>query len=281
MSDDLDLSVVVAASWSAEAVARTVASIGATDGMEVIVASDTDRVAPGPLAGGARWVVGERGDGVPRLRRLGADRARGRVVAFVEDACVVGPGWAEALRKAFRDRNCLVAQPLRLAGINFACRRELLSDSPTIREAELSSRLAGSIRWLDGASVSHFRHYRTGEALADRWRFGREFGRERWSDRPGLLHRLGLAAAPAILGVQLARLAGCLVRHPELWKPALIAGPRTLVLLTAWSAAEALGWAEASRGESRRRGKAGRTPASGPAPAPSEPAGCTPPPVVA
>ena len=109
MSVAPDLSVVVAASWSAEAVARTVASIGGADGVEVIVASDPGRVAPGALAGGARWVLGDRGDGVPRLRRVGADAGCGRVVAFVEDACLVAPGWVDALRMAFGDGDCPAA----------------------------------------------------------------------------------------------------------------------------------------------------------------------------
>jgi hypothetical protein len=312
MSVGIDLSVVVAASWSNEAVARTVASIGTAEGVEVIVASDPARVAPRPLACGARWVVGGCGDGVPRLRRIGADAARAGRVAFVEDACVVGPGWVEAVRSALGDRDCLaVSGPVfqgpggsvtdwavyfaeyalfagsegrsraTLAGINFACRRESLGPSPTIREAELSSRLAGSIRWLDAAAVRHVRHYGTREALADRRRFGREFGRERWSDRPGPLRRLGLAAGPAILGVQLARLAACLVRHPELVRPALISGPMTLALLTVWSLGEASGWAEASLPASRPRGRAARRPASFPDPALSEPAGCKPPPDIA
>ena len=352
MRPEIDLSIVVAASWSAEAAARTVASIGVSDGVEVIVASDPDRVAPVPLPGGARWVVGGRGDGVPRLRRLGADRARGPVVAFVEDACVVGPGWVDAILKAFADEDCLAASgpvlqgdgasatdwavyfaeyapfsgsarrsdrpptlpshtggegegsgavlsgPLppcggglgwgvaspstsRLAGINFACRREALGPSPTIREAELSSRLAGSIRWIDGASVSHVRHYHPAEALADRWRFGREFGRDRWSDRPGSLRRLGVAAAPAILGVQLARLARGLWRDRSLRKPALASSPETLALLMAWSSGEALGWAEACHIGSRRRERAAPRPASGIAPASIEPAGCKSSPIVA
>ena len=306
MSGAIEVSVVVAASWSPEAVARTVASIGEPEGVEVIVASDPGRVGPGPLPGGARWVVGERGDDVPRLRRVGADVAGGRVLAFIEDACVVGPKWVDTIRSGFRDEPCSAATgPVLqgdkasstdwavyfaeyaafvsrggvsgitlLAGINWACRREDIGPSPTIREAELSSRLSGSIRWLDDASVHHTRRYPFAEALADRWRFGREFGRERWVDRPGRLRWLGVAAAPAILGVQIGRLVRCLARSRPLRKPALVSFPQTLALLTAWSAGEALGWAEACRGVSRRHGTEVPPPASGPAPAPTGPAGC-------
>lgn len=384
MSREIDLSVVVAASWSAEAAARTVASIGTTDGVEVIVASDPHRVVPGPLPGGARWIVGERGDGVPRLRRVGACAAVGRVVAFVEDACVIGPEWVDAVREAFADGDCPAAtgpvvqgdgasatdwavyfaeyapfagpvgpsgslpsegladrhspggpppgplthkgggdqrrpphphalprgergpegpvpendgpsaheggrfgwgmagaRPTQLAGINFALRREVLAPSPTIRESELSSRLAGSIRRLEGATVHHTRRYAFAEAFADRWRFGREFGRERWADHPGRLRWLGVVAAPAILGVQLGRLAHSVLRNRPLGKSALISSPRTLALLMAWSAGEALGWAEACRVGSPRRGREAPRPASGPGPAPNGPAGCKAPPAVA
>lgn len=336
MSRPIELSVIIAASWSAEAARRTVASIGEDCGIEILVASDPSRVAPIALPGAARWVAGEAGADVPRLRRVGADAARGRVIAFVEDACEVGPGWAGAMSSAFRDGACLavagpvvqgegasatgwavylaeyapfagnggrspapphpdpppsggrgpevgrrilhpppswggaVAQPTRLAGINFACRREALVSSPEIREAELSLRLAGSIRRVDGATVRHTRHYRFREALADRWRFGRTYGRDRWSDRPGPLRRLGLAAAPAILAIQLARLAACIARSPGLLRPALTSSPKTLALLTAWSLGEALGWAEARPPSSRRRGTAAPPPASAIARAASE-----------
>jgi hypothetical protein len=301
MSRDVDLSVVVAASWSAEAAARTVASVGARDGIETVVASDPDRVGPIDLPGESRWVFGERGDEVPRLRRVGADAARGRVIAFVEDACVVVPGWAGAILGAFAEGDCLAATgPVlqadgasatdwavyfaeyaafvgavpckRLAGINFACRREWLGPSMVIREAELSTRFAGSIRWLDAAPVHHTRRYRFAEALSDRWHFGRTYGRDRWSDRHGPLRRLGRAAAPAILAIQLARLAGSIARNPRLIQPALASVPRTLALLTAWSAGEALGWAEAGLhpSASRRRGREVQPPASALAPAATE-----------
>ncbi len=251
------------------------------------------------------------------LRRLGADVASGEIIAFVEDACVVEPGWADAIRTSFSNGACHAttgpvmqgdaasrtdwavyfveyapfakgagqfdagvpgSQPIRLAGINFACRREALLPSRTIREAELSIRLAGSIRWVEAAAVRHVRHYAFSEAIADRWRFGQTYGRERWSDRPGPLRRLGLAAAPAILSVQLARLAACVVRRPRLIGPAVLAMPRTVVLLTAWSLAEALGWADSGW---RRHERAARRLASAAGRSTTEPAGCKPTPVLA
>jgi hypothetical protein len=310
MRRDVELSVVIAASCSAEAVARTVASVIAAGGLEIIVASDPDRVPPGPLPGRALWLIGEPGDGVPRLRAIGAGATRGVVVAFLEDACVVDRGWARAIRHAFRNRDVLATTgpvnqqsggsttdwavyfaeyagfaetsetplPRRawergkdaLAGINFACRREALGQVQTIREFELSMRLAGAILRHERASVQHTRRYRFGEALADRWRFGRAFGRERWAGHPGRLRSLGLAAAPAILGVQLARLIGTVATHPQLIGPLLRSAPTTLALLTAWSVGEALGWAE-----SPGCGRAARPPSSMLVPGPKTRSGYT------
>jgi hypothetical protein len=293
MSGSIELSVIVAATCSTSAVERTVASvlgsIGADEQVEVIVASDPSKVTPIPLSCRARWIVGEPGDGVPRLRRLGADAARGRNVAFLEDACIVGPGWVAAIRDAFRNRGMLAvtgrvsqvedasvadwsvyfseyaafAREFRtsLAGINFAVRREALSNSTAIREAEISTRLAGSFRCLEGATVVHVRHYRLAEALYDRWRFGREFGRDRWLDRPGVWKSLGIASAPAILCIHLARLAFCVARRKGMIGPLVRSSPQTLALLTAWSIGEAWGWSEACRPGSRRRERADPRPA--------------------
>lgn len=344
------LSVVVAATWSAEAIGRTVASIGEA---EIIVVSALDRISPGPLPGGALWFSTESGAGVPELRRVGADRATGEVVAFLEDACEVGPGWARALIDAFGDPDVLAAtgpvgqgQPAsaidwgvyfaeyaafapthyvslwsppplmgrvrvgsrvrhgrvqsglvpvrppnlslplkgggdqngrrseedkaltatpttRLAGLNFAVRRSALPPAGPIREADLSASLAsprGSIRLAADATVRHVRRYAFGPALADRFRFGRDYGRQRWeSGGPVTLRPLGPLAAPAILAVQLGRLCASLVRVPRLVRPLLICLPYVLLLLAAWSVGEASGWGSAGRvARMWKRGLTGR-----------------------
>ncbi len=282
-----DLSVVIVASWSADAVEATVASLGES-GVEIVVVSDPDRVAPRP---GVRWIVGNPGDGVPTLRRLGAEATTGSVVAFLEDACVVGPGWVRAIREGFDDPQTLAATgPIqadsdssetdwavyfaeyvsfaagpakRLAGLNFACRRSALGPSGPIREHELTARLPRPT-WTGQAGVRHVRRYTWEEALRDRGRFGREYGEERWGDRPGWPTLLGPLAASAILGSQLARLAHSLVRSPRLIPPCVRSGASTLALLKAWSRGEAAGWAAARRLGSRRCGTEAPPPASQP-----------------
>ena len=115
-----DLSVVVAASDSAGAVARTLAALDRHRGasrFEVIVAAARDRVAA-PLPSSlpsteplrrVRWVIAAPGTSVPQLRRLGLDLASAPVVAFTEDSCVFGPAWAEAWVAAFFDRRVQAA----------------------------------------------------------------------------------------------------------------------------------------------------------------------------
>src|SRR5690242_11195696 len=95
------LSVVVAASDSAGAIARTLDALArqrCPGRVEVVVAVACDRLeGPAPPAGPSpwiRWVVAPAGAGVPRLRRLGLDRASAPLVAFTEDSCLFGPDWA-------------------------------------------------------------------------------------------------------------------------------------------------------------------------------------------
>jgi len=107
------LTVVIAATASAEAVARALASLGGPpdpETLEVIVAAASDRIEPPPdLPAGVVWLAGGPGSGVPRLRRLGLDRARGEIVVFTEDSCVFAVGWAGAWLAAFADPRVLAA----------------------------------------------------------------------------------------------------------------------------------------------------------------------------
>ena len=84
-----ELTIVVAATDSPEAVARLLESVDGRAEMIVVT-----------------------GDDVPRLRRIGLDRARGRVVVFTEDSCVLEPGWVQAWLDAFADPRLVAATGL-------------------------------------------------------------------------------------------------------------------------------------------------------------------------
>lgn len=96
------LSVVVAASFGPDALARTLASIAAaraeTD-LECLVVHAFD--APDAVTAAAdRVVAAPAGTTVPMLRTLGLRAASAPLVALIEDNVVVTPGWASALTAA-------------------------------------------------------------------------------------------------------------------------------------------------------------------------------------
>jgi hypothetical protein len=319
LSEPPVLSVVVAASDSAGAAARAVASIreAADDRVEVIVSAARDRLDPGACPPGALRVVAEAGTGVPRLRRLGFDASRAPVVAFTEDSCAFGPGWSASWRLAFADPRTLTATgPVipamgdaaldwavffceyapflegrekggdsrsRLAGNNFAVRREVIEalDPREIQECEVAgaaaSRGPGAIVAAT-ARARHIRRYGLAEAIGDRLRFGREYGRLRAAHLPAIARPLGLLVGPAILLVQAARLSRAVAARRGHLGHYFESLPITLALLSAWSVGEWIGWLEAlvRCPAGRRRGTTARPPAPAPGPPGSRRPHCRP-----
>ena len=49
---------------------------------------------------------------VPELRRIGAERARGDVVAIIEEHCVAPPHWLKTIREQFRDADAAIGGPI-------------------------------------------------------------------------------------------------------------------------------------------------------------------------
>lgn len=296
------LTVVIAASDSAEAVARTVASIGRQSRVELIVAAARGRIDPPTTSPDVRWVLGEIGVDVPKLRRIGFDQASAPIVAFTEDSCLVDPGWADALSAAFEEDPELVAatgpvehrpggsrtdwavffceyapflgpdpsgMPRRLAGNNFAVRHARVPSGDAIEESRLVADLAviGRLASVGSARVWHARRFRLAEAIGDRLRFGFSYGRlvarGRWRAWP---------IGPAILLVQVARLIATLIQKRRHGGQLLRAGPITLALLTAWSVGEWLGRIAGPRppAADRRRDTTARPAAPRPGPIESQ-----------
>ncbi len=226
-----------------------------------------------------RMIVAPPGSGVPRLRRLGLEASSGRVVAFLEDSCLVLPGWLDALLDAFEDHAVVAASgvvehaddaskldwavvfceyapflppvskrpPARLAGNNFAVDREIalrLSGAEVHETALLAAilREGRRVRTADRARVRHVRRFGWREAFGDRFRFGLEFGRLRTVGAPPIVRWLGLVAGPAIYASQVARLTRTILGKPRHLGRFVQALPITLALLAAWSLGEWLGW---------------------------------------
>jgi hypothetical protein len=274
------LTVVVAATDSADAVARCIADLQ-SDSTELVVAADPGRVArPSNSPARAIWIEAEPGALAPRLRRLGLDRASAPVVAFTEDSCRLDPGWADAWVGAFEDASLVAATghvrladragrldravflceyapflpragsseprvPLRLAGNNFAARREWISGVTLgdVHEGEIRAAAGAAVLNAPNASAIHVRSYTIREAFGDRAAFGREYGSRRSRGASGTHRVLGLVSGPAVFVIQLVRLIAILgIKH----RLKAFAGdlPLTALLLAAWSVGEWLGWVE-------------------------------------
>jgi hypothetical protein len=225
------------------------------------------------------WLAASAGSGVPRLRRIGAEFARGRIVAFTEDSCLAGQGWVEAWLLAFADPSLVAASgvvehtdvarmldwavvfceyapflpppkagsPDRLAGNNFAVLREvaLRASADEVREVELLAavlREGEAVRMVEGARVRHVRRFGWCEAFGDRLRFGLEFGRLRTLGLSPIARKAGFFAVPAIFAVQAIRLSRTILNNRRYLGWFIRALPITLALLAAWSVGEWAGW---------------------------------------
>ena len=290
------LSVVIAATDSAGAVERTVASLlGQRDAarLEVLVVAARDRIASRVNRPGVRWIAAEAGAGVPRLRRLGFDHAGAPIVVFTEDSCQFGPDWAGRWIEAFTGRPIAAATgpvepilgasgwdwavffceyapflagrrpvtgpPARLAGNHFGLRRSVRDaiDGAEIHETEVSGALPAPLA-LVPARAEHVRRYSVREAIGHRLRFGFEFGRLRARGQSLPLRAVGVLAGPAILAVQAARLTAVVLGRGRYLDRFAESLPITLALLTAWSVGEWLGRMSAPRRPAPARRQRGR-----------------------
>ena len=277
MSDRPFLTIVLAASHSAEAVERSLATLGpARPDVEIIVAATVGLISSRSLH---NHVAAPIGASVPRLRRLGLDQAGGEVVVFTEDSCTFPVGWLSAWREAFADPLLAAATgPVfpamgdrgldwavffceyapflmdraprftgRLAGNNFAFRRSMARqlDPTEIHEGEVPAAVTqatDSLRLVPEAAVGHARRYGVAEAVRDRLRFGRDYGRRRASALPIVQRAAGLVIGPLVLSAQVVRLVATVVRNGRNLGEFVATLPITIALLTAWSVGEWLGW---------------------------------------
>ena len=288
LSDRPFLTIVLAASHSAEAVARSLATLGpARPDVEIIVAASAGFISSRSLH---NHVAAPVGASVPRLRRLGLDQARGNVVVFTEDSCTIPVGWLSAWRVAFADPLleaatgpvipamgdrgldwavffCEYAPFLmgraprftgRLAGNNFAVRRSMGQrlDPTEIHEGDVPAAVTqapGFLRLVPEAAVGHKRRYGIAEAVRDRLRFGRDYGRRRASALPIVLRGAGLVIGPLVLSVQVVRLIATVVRNGRNLGEFVATAPITIALLTAWSVGEWQGWMAAALSPGQRQ----------------------------
>jgi hypothetical protein len=287
----------VVASFSGEtALRRCLESVEPQAGeAEVIVATDVEIQAVARLEARFprfRFLRAPRGTSVFRLRALGLEQARGRLLALLEDHCTAAPGWLEALRARHRDGHPVVggsvdsglsdgsydwalylceyaAQmppvadgPARaLSGVNVAYERDLLAGcrevwQETFYENEVHDALVASGHHLHrtgDACVSTHLALPLREAAAHLFRGGRRFGSYRRARSSPAARAVLPAAALALPALLTLRVVRTVARRRPGRLAATARGLAYIVALnSAWAAGEALGYLR--RGDAPRAG---------------------------
>lgn len=256
---------------------------GAPESVRWIVASSSLPPPNARLDDNTEWLT-LPGAGIPALRAAGFARARADRVAFTEGFCLLSADWARSwLAADFEvatgsvslppDASALTiavaffeygpflrpigpGRPGRVAGNNFAASRAALARAT--RNGELHEiDLGPPLQLQDDAVVTIARQEEPRPALAERLRCGREYGMLRRRGRSSLSRAVGFFAGPAIFFAQIAKQVALIPRRPARRKPALKALPWLLLLCSAWSLGEWLGWAFGP--SSRRDGTAARS----------------------
>jgi len=289
VTDVPDLSIVVA-SWSNDAsLERCLARLAPQwEGAEVIVATNRRSGELERRYPQARFLRAPEGATVFRLRTLGAEAARARLVALLEDHAAAGPRWAGALREAYSAGHRIVGGPVenglrsravdwalyfaeygfhmppmpagaapRLSGLNIAYDRELLRSchdvwKETLQENEINDALRArgqALHLAPDAVVESFLPMTLGHAMGHLRDGGRHFARYRAS-RCSTGKRLVFAlASPLVPAVLFLRLArGVVARKPERLLQLARALPFLALALGAWGWGEATGYLQGGRG---------------------------------
>ena len=203
-------------------------------------------IAQGFAGQGARVVVADR---------RGSEAAAAKLGGMGHDTDVSDAASVDAMVAAVMARYGRIAPArggavssaiTRLAGNNFAVRREILAgDDRDVHESEVAARIRSFGRAsveVSGATVRYERGHGLREAVGDRVRFGFGFGRLCAGSSTPTRRLLRIVLGPGILVSQVGRLLRTLVKKRQGGAMLLRSGPVVLGLLTAWSAAEWLGW---------------------------------------
>jgi glycosyltransferase involved in cell wall biosynthesis len=262
MTNLVSVSVVVASGASGDFLPRCLASLqeqAAAQSAEVIV---VDRCGGATRARIARefpfvTVVGADLDhrpSVPELRKIGVERARGDVVAIIEEHCVAPPHWLQTIRTAFRDDDVVIGGPIldsdfdrirdwvvyfseyhnylppwpdgprvALNGANIAYRRDALLRHAYILAAGYWETVLHPLLLAENASfravsqmgVHHSGPFDFGYYLRQRYLLSRAWGGTRRNDIPLGRRLMYLAGAPLFPFLLLTRIALRVVRSGQ------------------------------------------------------------------
>jgi glycosyltransferase involved in cell wall biosynthesis len=220
------------------------------------------------------------GAAVPELRGKGLDHASGQIVAFLEDHCRCGEGWAAGILGGHESGYAIVGGAVEngpgqarlswavyfydygpymlpdvartvpaLSGINVSYRRSVLAGVRARRDGFFETFINQDLQaqgyplyFVPSAVVYHDKSYVFGSALADSYGFGKDFATRRVAGAP-ILRRLPFVGMSLLLpALQVARIVGRTVRKGRHLGKLVGCLPHIVVLMAAWSAGEFSGY---------------------------------------
>lgn len=282
-TEGLDLSVVVAAWNGLQQLRQFLASVDEQSdlsGVEVVVASNF-AVPEINLRSATQVLQLHETATVPELRRQGIAAARGKIVALVEDHCVLDPEWCREIKKAHLESRTIIGgsventnseKPLdwavyfydygrymlpnearqvgSLSGMNVSYKRSVLEEVAgvwsdgfyeTFVNEELKKR--GHVLWmLPSAIVYHNKNYEIRSAVRHCYHLARSFAARRVSGfHP--LRRLQFTGKSLVLPVLLpARVVLATVRKGRHVRELVGAFPHLALLMSIWAYGEFCGY---------------------------------------
>jgi hypothetical protein len=232
--------------------------------------------------GGVEVIVANEGATPAAKRAAGVARARGAVIALTEDHCLPGRGWCSALLAAHRADHVAVGGPVEkiapdtalnwaiyladylryappvpagvvdhLTDCNVSYKREALEARRALWAEEFHEnvvhdalRVAGGTLWLEPeAVVGQRRSFRGGEAIRDRYDFGRLFASTRVAGAPISRRAVWMLTAIPLPALLIARVAGHVLRKRRHYGEFLRALPWLALVSAAWAVGEVAGYA--------------------------------------
>lgn len=217
---------------------------------------------------------------IPALRALGIERAKGQVIAMLEDHCIAQPGWLRAIERAFDAGHRAVGGPVENGCVErivdwaaFYCEyARFCGPAPRGRVAEIPGNNAAFDRllleqlqpelqsevwelfWLarmrqsgvafhsiPEMAVLHKLSFGYGSFLAQRYHYSRSFAAMRLGAATWR-RRAAYAGTTVLLpGLLLGRLGVIMARKPQHWRRFLYSLPVLMTFLASWAVGEGVG----------------------------------------
>jgi glycosyltransferase involved in cell wall biosynthesis len=217
---------------------------------------------------------------IPALRAIGIERAKGQMVAILEDHCIAQPGWLRAIEQAYEAGHRAIGGPVEndcgdrvvdwaafyceyapfcgpaprgivaeIPGNNAAFDRRLFEQLQPELQAEVwepfwLARLRQRrvvFHSVPEMAVLHRISFRYGNFLTQRYHYSRSFAGMRLSGAPWWKRAAYAGATVLLPGLLLGRLTVTVVRKRRHWKRFVYCLPVLMTFLASWAVGEGVG----------------------------------------